>query len=585
MGSVALAFPTEGGKMKRRLILAAAALTVIAILVIILLNVTTISGLVRDSQGQPLSGATVRIKATGTSTFTDAGGRFTLTGFAPSFRFRVTAWQDGYYVAGADAWPWASTVEIALSPYAVPDNHDYTWILPAVEARSKVEEWLTLTRLVVASQVPSDELSGLITANLELSCRDCHGQTIYDQWVNGSHALGLRNARFKTMYNGTNLNGEQSPLTTYTTHRDYGRIPLRPDENQPYYGPGFKLDFPDSAGNCATCHLPTLAIENPYGSDPNKAAGVDAQGSHCDFCHKIAAVKLDPTTGQPYENMPGIMSIELMRPSPEKQIFFGPYDDVDVGPDSFLPLMKQSEICAPCHQASFWGVPIYQSFAEWKDSPYPDEGKTCQSCHMKPDGKTTNFAPGRGGLERDPETIPTHDFPGVVDETLLQNTAEMMVTAEREGDRVLAVVKVTNTEGGHHIPTDSPLRQIFLIVTATDAQGQLLSLQNGPVLPDWAGDLAGKPGVYFAKVLEQLWTEVAPTGAYWTQTRLLEDTRLAARATDSSQYVFVAPRDGEVTVEAQLIFRRSYYELMQQKGWDIPDILMERETRVVSPEQ
>jgi len=465
----------------------------------------------------------------------------------------------------------------------VPDNTDYAWILPAVEDRSRAEEWLTRIRLVVASHVPSDELSGLITANLELSCRDCHGQTIYNQWVSGAHSLGVQNVHFMTMYNGTNVTGSQSPLTRYAVHRDYGRVPLRPDSNQPYYGPGFKLDFPDSAGNCATCHLPTSAIENPYDSDPNEAADVDAQGSHCDFCHKIAAVKLDPITGQPYENMPGIMSIELMRPSPEQQLFLGPYDDVDVGPDTFLPLMKQSEICAPCHQASFWGVPIYQSFAEWQASSYPAEGKTCQSCHMKSDGVVTNFAPGRGGMERAPDTIPTHSFPGVADETLLQNTAEMTVTVEREGDHLSVEANVTNTEGGHHIPTDSPLRQIFLIVTVTDEQGWLLPLQTGPVLPDWAGDLAGKPGVYFAKILEQLWTEIAPTGAYWTQTRLLEDTRLPARATNSSQYVFIVPRDGEITVEAQLIFRRAYYELMQQKGWNIPDILMERTTLVVPP--
>ena len=575
MGSLALAFPTEDGKMKRRLILASAALTVIAALVIILLNVTTISGLVRDSQGQPLSGATVRIKASGAFTATDAAGRFTLTGFAPSFRFRVTAWKDGYYVAGADAWPWDSTVEIALSPYAVPDNHDYAWILPAVENRSRIEEGLTVSRLAIASYIPSDTISGFLTENLELGCRDCHGQTINDQWVSGAHALGLSNARFKTMYNGTNLSGAQSPLTTYTTHRDYGRIPLRPDENQPYYGPGFKLDFPDNAGNCATCHLPTSATESPYDADANEVTGVDSQGSHCDFCHKIAAVRLDPSTGLPYENMPGIMSIELMRPSPERQIFFGPYDDVDVGPDTFLPLMKQSEICAPCHQASFWGVPIYQSFAEWLASPYPAEGKTCQSCHMKPDGVATNFAPGRGGLERDPGTIPTHVFPGASDETLLQNTAEMKVSTVENGDRLMVTVSVTNTEGGHHIPTDSPLRQIFVVVTATDKQGNKLPLETGPVLPDWAGDLAGEPGVYFAKILEQLWTEVSPTGAYWTQTRLIEDTRLPARETDSSTYVFVLPESSEITVEVQLIFRRAFYELMQQKGWDTPDILME----------
>ena len=31
-----------------------------------------------------------------------------------------------------------------------------------------------------------------------------------------------------------------------------------------------------------------------------------------------------------------------------------------------------------------------------------------------------------------------------------------------------------------------------------------------------------------------------------------------------------------VTVEAHLIFRRAFYDLMQQKGWDVPDIQMEQ---------
>ncbi len=120
-----------------------------------------------------------------------------------------------------------------------------------------------------------------------------------------------------------------------------------------------------------------------------------------------------------------------------------------------------------------------------------------------------------------------------------------------------------------------------MVVTATDEQGNKLSLETGPVLPDWAGDLAGQPGVYFAKVLEQLWTEVSPTGAYWTQTRLIEDTRLPARETDLSTYVFVLPESREITVEVQLIFRRAFYELIQQKGWDVPDILMEHTTLVL----
>lgn len=570
--------------MKRVLILTLVAVVIVLIAVPLLWRGDNVSGIVKDITGEPISGATVRIKATAISTVTDASGRFSLTGFTPSFRPHVTAWKDGYYVRGTEAWPWDSNVEIELASYVVPDNPDYSWISPAVENRSGISQQLIQTALTIAQNIPIKKLAKPITGNLELGCRDCHGQAIYKQWAGGAHALGSQNPRFMTMYNGTNVGGNRSPLTQFMVHKDYGPIPLRPDPAQPYYGPGFKLDFPDSAGSCATCHVPTLAIDNPFAADPNEATGVDELGSHCDFCHKIASVKIDPDTGLPRENMPGIMSIEMMRPSEEQQIFFGPYDDVDVGPDTFLPLEKRSEFCAPCHQASFWGVPIYQSFAEWLASPYPEEGITCQSCHMKPDEVTTNFAPGRGGLERDPQAIPTHDFPGAADISLLQNTAEVTVAARQEGDNIQIEVSVTNTEGGHHIPTDSPLRQIFLVITATDQQGRILSLESGPTLPDWAGDLTGKPGVYFAKILEQLWTEISPTGAYWTQTRIIEDTRLPARETQTSKYIFPAPQSGEVKVEARLIFRRAFFELMQQKGREVPDILMENVTVTVPAE-
>ena len=48
----------------------------------------------------------------------------------------------------------------------------------------------------------------------------------------------------------------------------------------------------------------------------------------CDFCHKIWDVKLNPKTGTPYSNRPGVISLELLRPPEGHQIFIGPFDDV-----------------------------------------------------------------------------------------------------------------------------------------------------------------------------------------------------------------------------------------------------------------
>ena len=76
-----------------------------------------------------------------------------------------------------------------------------------------------------------------------------------------------------------------------------------------------------------------------------------------------------------------------------------------------------------------------------------------------------------------------------------------------------------------------------------------------------------------------------PTGAYWNPTRIVSDNRLAAFATDISTYVFSAPvgtsvelPSQQITVEVTLLFRRIFKELMDQKGWEVPNIVMAQET-------
>ena len=99
---------------------------------------------------------------------------------------------------------------------------------------------------------------------------------------------------------------DESPDTRYAFNRDYGTS-LRPDPHQPYYGPGYKLDFPNTAGNCAACHTPLGAVDNPYGVDPTQLIGVETEGISCDFCHKAWDVRLAPETSLPYPNMPGVL--------------------------------------------------------------------------------------------------------------------------------------------------------------------------------------------------------------------------------------------------------------------------------------
>lgn len=186
--------------------------------------------------------------------------------------------------------------------------------------------------------------------------------------------------------------------------------------------------------------------------------------------------------------------------------------------------------------------------------------------------------PEKGGQERDYYAVRNHRMPGTNDEQLLQNAVTMTGTVQMAGGKVQVGVSITNDQTGHSVPTDSPLRHLLLIVEAKDSNGRPLRLQGGETLPDWAGNYAGQPGRYFAKVLRDKSSGETPTAAYWREIELVEDTRIAALATDRSEYTFAVPAGQAATVEVRLIYRRAYQQLIDWKDWPDTDIVMERMT-------
>jgi len=520
----------------------------------------SVTGVIYDANG-PVAKATVRIQGTTNATVSDYQGQFTLSSLSEGVAVTISAWKEGYYCAKAEGVkPPVNGITLTLRMVQTNDYPGYEWIPP-------------------------------IGGNSCYSCKPGVTQVWLD---NDAHSRSTINPRFLTMYYGTDVEGNQSPLTRYSQTRDYGRIPLPPDPSQPYFGPGYKLDFPATAGNCSACHVPGAAINAPYGTDPTQVSGANSFGVHCDFCHKIADVNLDQATQLPFPNMPGVLSMDIRRPFPQDkdryQIFFGTFDDDNVPlEDTYLPLLKESRFCAPCHFGVFWDTPVYNSFGEWLASPYsnPASGKTCQQCHMPAptvlDGNLmTNVAPGKGGIDRDPLTIHAHTFPGTTNLELMQNAVSLTTTLRLNENKLAVNVKITNDRTGHAVPTDSPLRHLILLVQAEGDNGQPLEQLSGPTVPEWGGVgdstrgyYAGLPGKAFAKVLEELWTGVSPTGAYWNPTRLVSDNRLAPLASDTSSYTFATPQSGRIKVQVRLIFRRAYKMLMDWKGWEASDIEME----------
>ena len=524
-----------------------------------------ISGAVHDGAG-PVAGAVVRVQTTTICDTTDLSGRFVIQNLKAGQPVALTAWASGYYITGGTEYLPGDSANFQLTAIHESDHPGYKWISAFSEASG------------------SD------------NCQVCHAGSIthkrlpFDEWLLDAHSQTTKNIRFLTMYTGTDAFGNRSPDTRFGYSHDYGPFPLPPEADALYYGPGYQLDFPSSKGNCAACHAPAAAINHPYDTDPTRLEGVAAEGIGCDFCHKVWDVKLNPSTGLPYDNMPGVLSFEFRRPPEGHQFFAGPFDDVAPGEDTYTPIQTRSQYCAPCHTAKFWDVQIYNSFGEWLDSPYsdPETGQTCQDCHM-PQGLTDHFAiKSQGGLIRDPQTLFSHRMPGARDEALLQNALTMTVDAAREGTEISVHVGLLNDRTGHHVPTDSPLRHLILLVEATDASGDTLEQLNGPVLPDWCGEgdpgqgyYAGLPGKAYAKILEEFWTGVCPTGAYWNMTRLVSDNRIAVYQSDETAYTFASPETGSVTVTVHLYFRRAFKKLADWKSWDDPDILMAEDTIVL----
>ena len=540
----------------------------------------SVEGIVLYGQ-EPVGGAVVRVQGSQIFTSTDTQGRFEIVIPDLIQSAKLTAWSEGYLngVSGEAVKAGQKKISITLRKHPDADHDDYHFI------------------------------SGFNQPDSSENCEICHSDsdeklTFYpslpfDEWILDAHSVSARNPRFLTMYTGSDILGNRSPLTSFGSNRDYGKFPLKPDLNQPYYGPGYQLDFQDSAGNCAACHIPIPAINNPYGIDPVNVTGVDLEGINCDFCHKIWNVRLDQKSGLPFQNMPGVLSYEFLRPSSTHQLFAGPYDDVAPGEDVYNALYNKSQYCAPCHYGVFWDTVIYNSFGEWLQSPYsnPETGQSCQDCHMPDIGAEFMALPEKGGINRASGIINSHLMPGASSIEFLQNAISMTVTTEID-DRLSVNVTVRNSAAGHHYPTDSPLRHLILSVDARDLNSDQLVLLKGPTVPQWGGvppqdvDLqtsrigsryyAGMPGTAYAKILEELWTLTSPSGAYWNPTRVISDNRLPAFGSDTTMYEFDLPSSDDLTVDVTLIYRRAFIALMDQKSWDVPDIILSQQHLVIT---
>jgi len=398
----------------------------------------SVEGHVHDARG-PIEGALVRWKGQARATRTDGRGRFHLPQFMHGPQ-RITAWRDGYLIAGADVN--RLPVVLDLRPLPTRDCDSYVWVDPT------------------PSRASND------------NCGNCHAE-IYNEWSASGHARSVTNRQFLSLYDGTNWHGK------------------------PWVGWSLRDERPYGLGVCTACHAPTVPHGDPAYFDLSKVQRVAERGVHCDYCHKIADTGLG-TIGLTH----GRFGIELLRPS-EGQLFLGPLDDVDRGEDTYSPLYKESRYCASCHEGTVFGVHVYSTYSEWLDSAARKEGKQCQTCHMKPTGRMTNAAPGHGGIERDPKTLANHRFFAGSQLDMLRKAVNVSTTFESPHDQRRLIVEVRAEDVGHRVPTGFVDRHLVLIVVPIDKGGNQIEMLAGPTLPKHAGRaVAGLAGRLYGRVLK-----------------------------------------------------------------------------------
>ena len=332
---------------------------------------------------------------------------------------------------------------------------------------------------------------------------------------------------------------------------------------------------------CATCHNPIGLMQGEIDLNAAQSAqpadqlayqarqtGITlpisqraAEGVTCALCHQAARVAESPANG----------SLQL-----DGRAIVFPQDafarlSLRAVPathrDTLLrPAIQQAELCGSCHNLHLPdnGLAVEPTFDEWKNSPYPSQGITCQTCHFAPapaslaDSSLREAIDAHGVAPGAPSSLP--DMSG--DTTLLKKAATLDVSAfelsastnPTDPAVVRATVTLTNSGAGHRLPTGaSDLRQVWLELILRDAQGEVV-LSSG--ILDQYGQL-DPTAVQFRKVLGDANGRPLDLHRIWIATQILADTSLDPLETRRIPYriTLARPAVSPYTLTVRLLYR------------------------------
>lgn len=392
------------------------------------------------------------------------------------------------------------------------------------------------------------------------TCSFCHTDQ-HAQWQSSRHANAANNVWMLDMFSGSGTPGGAAGYIFTATHAS------------------------GDTGFCATCHAPMQDIFTPGMLKVDMVSTTAGNDSvSCLACHQIVDVDTNQINGLHY--LGGKVDYYFSQASNVDFNVNGPLPDVVTGTmrNIYNPLFRDSLLCAACHQYTNPnnGAPGQNTYQEWLASPYAQPGtafRSCMDCHMPPADGEGQIA-STSDVIRPAEQIRNHGIVGATPQSLA-GAIFLSATARVEGNEFVVTAEVENRGAGHSFPTGFSIRNALLWIEASH-NGTPLMQSAGPTLPGWAsddvpgvqsGDLAGRPGSGFAKVLRGRingqGSPVEPVIFIDAET-VAEDSTLASGSTRTVEVRFTIPggaNPAQLNFDAQLLWRRAFRALAVTKGW------------------
>lgn len=291
---------------------------------------------------------------------------------------------------------------------------------------------------------------------ISFTCAECHEER-YDEWTRSMHALAVSDPIFRAAYTRA------------------------------------VLDKPEYREYCLTCHSPTTIKTKDF----NLMKSISIEGVTCIFCHTVTEVNNNSYSFNGSNDLAG--------PNMGSK--------TDAHGSVYSDLITRSEFCAGCHEFSLNGIPISETYSEWKEGWYSSKGVQCQDCHM-------NEVEGRTSHESGDEKAYQHYWYGGHSGQFLEKAVNIDSEIQQTENRIKVTIKLTNSKVGHKIPSGFPSRKLILKFKALNEDGDEIFTDSR---------------VYTKILLDQYGNQVYD---FWKATSIGDDNRIKPKETRVEVFEF-----------------------------------------------